>query len=272
MIGFSAIELSVFALSVGLTVAHRVYPTWPVANAVALSLAFGAIALLRLDSFFTGGALLTGLFFYDVWFVFGTAAVFGGESVMVSVAKSVEGPIAIRFPKDVFNRAGGMTMLGLGDIVLPGSMLALALRFDYHLALERVSPPPTPRSSWPKPYFYTTLAAYVAGLVTTIVVMHTFKAAQPALLYLSPACVTAPVLCALAKGELKAFWAFDDGAEEERLKQEAKEAGKEQEAGKEKEAAPKVEAIEPTAVSSSLAPENGGRVLRSRTSCTSLQQ
>lgn len=32
------------------------------------------------------------------------------------------------------------------------------------------------------------LVAYVLGLVTTVVVMHRFKAAQPALLYLSPAC------------------------------------------------------------------------------------
>ncbi len=245
-LSFSALELSIFTLSLALTAFHHLYPTWPVANVVALSLAFGAVALLRLDSFFTGGALLTGLFLYDIWFVFGTKAVFGGESVMVSVAKNVEGPIAIRFPKDLTDSTSGMTMLGLGDIVLPGAMLALALRFDYHLALERISPPPTPRGRWPKPYFYSTLVAYVAGLVTTIVVMHTFKAAQPALLYLSPACVSAPVLCALAKGELKvrcsvrcdapgrrradlplraaspaqAFWAFDDGAEEERVRQE----------------------------------------------------
>ena len=122
---------------------------------------------------------------------------------MVSVARSVEGPIAVRFPKDLLDSASGMTMLGLGDIVLPGSMLALALRFDYHLALERMSPPPTTRGTWPKPYFYSTLVAYVAGLATTIVVMHSFKAAQPALLYLSPACILAPFLCAAAKGELK---------------------------------------------------------------------
>jgi minor histocompatibility antigen H13 len=44
-------------------------------NILALSLTHTALALLKLDSFFTGTILLGGLFFYDIWFVFFTKVV-----------------------------------------------------------------------------------------------------------------------------------------------------------------------------------------------------
>lgn len=66
-------------------------------------------------------------------------------------------------------------MLGLGDIVIPGTFIALALRYDYARSQS---------AKFTKPYFAVTLMAYVAGLVCTMVVMHVFGRAQPALLYL----------------------------------------------------------------------------------------
>jgi len=58
-----------------------------------------------------------------------------------------------------------------------------------------------------------------AGLATTILAMHTFRAAQPALLYLSPACIVSVMLCALVRGESAKLWAYVDGEEEEASKQ-----------------------------------------------------
>ena len=52
-------------------------------------------------------------------------------------------------------------------------------------------------------YFYSGFIAYFVGLVVTVLVMHTFKAAQPALLYLVPACLGTPITLALIRGELK---------------------------------------------------------------------
>lgn len=123
-------------------------------------------------------------------------------------------------------------MLGLGDIVIPGTFVALALRYDYaqyaktitdecevdgnEVSGERsttgsgelatdghgsLSPATSPtaasssikldenqqldfRRTAPKPYFHAALVAYVSGLMTTMLVMHVFHAAQPALLYL----------------------------------------------------------------------------------------
>ena len=76
-------------------------------------------------------------------------------------------------------------MLGLGDIVIPGAFVALGLRYDY--ARHLLSAPKGQSASvgsYSKPYFHAGMVAYVAGLATTMTVMHVFKAAQPALLYL----------------------------------------------------------------------------------------
>ena len=99
---------------------------------------------------------------------------------MVTVAKSFEAPIKLVFPQDLIERgffAENMAMLGLGDIVIPGIFIALLLRYDK--SLKRNS----------NFYFNVTFIAYILGLLTTIGVMHVFKHAQPALLYLVPACL-----------------------------------------------------------------------------------
>jgi Signal peptide peptidase len=44
-------------------------------NILALSFAYNALCLLKLDSFQTGTILLAGLFVYDIWWVFGTEVV-----------------------------------------------------------------------------------------------------------------------------------------------------------------------------------------------------
>lgn len=54
-------------------------------------------------------------------------------------------------------------------------------------------------------YFYAGFLAYILGLLTTIGVMHFFKAAQPALLYLVPSCLGIPFLAAMVKGDLSAL-------------------------------------------------------------------
>lgn len=47
------------------------------------------------------------------------------------------------------------------------------------------------------------MVAYILGLIVTIFVMYHFKAAQPALLYLSPACIGASFLTSLVLGDVK---------------------------------------------------------------------
>ena len=99
---------------------------------------------------------------------------------MIKVATSLDAPIKILWPKSyVFSTAQGFTMLGLGDIVIPGMFVSTALRFDLSRSAHK-----DPRQPFSKPYFRAAIFAYVTGLATTMAVMHIFGAAQPALLYL----------------------------------------------------------------------------------------
>ncbi|KAK0461132.1 signal peptide peptidase-domain-containing protein [Desarmillaria tabescens] len=167
---------------------------------LSLSFSHNALSLLKIDSFKTGSILLTGLFFYDIWWVFGTR-------VMVEVATTLDIPIKLLWPKSmVFSDLRGFTMLGLGDVVIPGAFIALALRYDYH----RFSRQSHSGTRFSRPYFHASLSAYVTGLVTTMSVMHFFGKAQPALLYLSPACILSFVMTALCRGELSDAWDWSD--------------------------------------------------------------
>ncbi|KAK4056739.1 hypothetical protein OIO90_002291 [Microbotryomycetes sp. JL221] len=230
LVSFNLIQLSSFIIAIMLTLYQHWKPNWIIANWMALTFAFNAIGLMKLDSFMTGSVLLGLLFFYDIWyvhwFVRARIQIEIGFDVMVSVATKLDAPIKITFPKDLI-QFKGFSLLGLGDIVLPGIFVALAMRFDYHQALsrsiEQKQIPIKPLiNKFKKPYFWTVLIAYILGLTMTIVVMHTFKAAQPALLYLSPACITSVFICALFRGELKNLLEFSEPEEEEEQEKEEK--------------------------------------------------
>lgn len=220
-LSFNAVDVGMLGVSLLLVGVYVVTKNWIISNLLALSLALNAIGLMSLDSFRTGAIMLGGLFVYDIFWVFATP-------VMVSVAKNFDAPIKIVWPKNIveaviaLSASGPMpklqfTMLGLGDIVIPGIFVALALRYDQLKASEAKPSVQFTKhfSQFAKPYFAATMAAYVAGLGTTMMVMHFFKAAQPALLYLSPACTGALFLTAFLRGDLKEVWNWTDGEEEE---------------------------------------------------------
>jgi len=197
-------------ISSGLSGYYWFTKNWIISNLFGEAFALGAIQLLHLDSFKTGTILLSGLFFYDIFWVFGT-------EVMVSVAKSFDAPIKLVFPKNLFTtEAFQFTMLGLGDIVIPGIFVALALRFDQSLNKNKKN------KSFPKPYFTACFTAYTIGLITTVVVMQTFQAAQPALLYLSPACILSVIFTAWRRQELNILFSYSPNSE---LKKEIKDEG-----------------------------------------------
>ncbi|KAJ3724448.1 peptidase A22B, signal peptide peptidase [Lentinula raphanica] len=169
-------------------------------DVLSMSFCHNALSLLKVDSFKTGTALLSGLFVYDIWWVFGTP-------VMVEVATKLDVPIKLLWPKSIhLSDSSGYTLLGLGDVVVPGCFVSLALRFDYDRHLKTGKP-------FSKPYFYAALSAYIIGLATTMSVMHIFQAAQPALLYLSPACILSFVTTALARNEFSEAWNWTDESE-----------------------------------------------------------
>jgi minor histocompatibility antigen H13 len=88
--------------------------------------------------------------------------------------------------------------------------------------------------------------------------MHQFRAAQPALLYLSPACILSVTFTALLRGELKAFWQFNDEDEEDKKAREEKERiaqekeEHEKAAAKQSELKATTEVVAPVAIASSV--------------------
>jgi len=203
---------------------------WALNNVFGIVFCLQGVERFSLGTYKIGAILLTGLFFYDIFWVFGT-------DVMVTVAKGVDGPIKILFPKTLTPdpETGKLqtSLLGLGDIVIPGFFLALLLRFDAHKceSLKKVSKDII-HAAFPKPYFHSCLFAYVLGLVATNAAMFFFESAQPALLYLVPACLLGSLLTAVVRGELKELL---DYSEEEEEEEEVRDEGEEKEEEKKKE-------------------------------------
>jgi len=125
---FTRADIISFVLSLILGAWYCWKKYWIANNIIGLCFCIQAISFLSIGSYKIGCILLTGLFFYDIFWVFGT-------EVMVTVAKSFDAPVKLLFPKNIFAEQLQFSMLGLGDIVLPGVLIAFLLRFDYKIVL-----------------------------------------------------------------------------------------------------------------------------------------
>lgn len=182
--------------------------SWPLLDLLGISLMLLVLRTLRLGGLRVACVLLPLCFFYDVFFVFIQPMLFGGgESVMVEVARGAGSdevlPMLLRVPRLSGPQVsrGGYSMLGFGDIILPGLLVALTRRLD----VER-------RAPWPRGYFAPCLAAYGVGLTLTYValVFSWFgDQGQPALLYLVPCTLGTVLTLAWCRGDLPQLWAAD---------------------------------------------------------------
>ena len=205
--------LGAFLCGAGAAAWYALTGSWASNNALGFAFCIAGIALINLGSVPVGALLLGGLFAYDIVMVFGTGALLGANkvSIMEEVATRVDGPIKLLFPLAGADALGKRpySMLGLGDILVPGAFLALLVRFDDARAVVAGA---AARGDVATPYFNCGLLAYTAGLIVTTISMHTYDTAQPALLYLVPAVLGATAVLALARGEFAALWAFSEDA------------------------------------------------------------
>jgi minor histocompatibility antigen H13 len=206
-IEWTVIDVIAFILGTSIGVWYVLTKHWVANNILGLSFSIQGVALLSLGSFQTGVILLGGLFLYDIFWVFGT-------DVMVTVAKSFDAPIKLLWPKDLLAEELQFSMLGLGDIVIPGIFIALMIRFDAFRSRKQYK-----NKDFPRPYFTFTFVGYILGMVATISVMHFFQAAQPALLYLVPCCIGGSLAAALLLGEFRQLIFFEEKASKEQKKE-----------------------------------------------------
>ncbi|KAI0968850.1 signal peptide peptidase-domain-containing protein [Xylaria arbuscula] len=106
-----------FVLAVGANVFYYTTESVFISNVMGYAFSYAGIIIMSPTTFTTGSAVLYGLFFYDIVMVFYTP-------YMVTVATKIEAPIKLTF---------GASMLGLGDIVVPGMFIGLCLRFDHYM-------------------------------------------------------------------------------------------------------------------------------------------
>jgi signal peptide peptidase-like protein 2B len=103
-------------------------------------------------------------------------------------------PMLLTLPR-IGDYQGGSTMLGLGDIILPGLLVAFAARYD------RASGVPLCRG-----YFRLMVLGYAVGLMMANMAVYLMQMGQPALLYLVPCTLGLFALVAWGDGTLKQMW------------------------------------------------------------------
>ena len=122
-------------LSLLLAIAAQLYfnlveKPWWLTNILGFSFAYNALQIMSPTTAWTGTLILMALFIYDIYFVFFTP-------LMVTVATNIDIPAKLLFPRPVGPNQDqskrSLSMLGLGDIVLPGIIIGYALRFDLYL-------------------------------------------------------------------------------------------------------------------------------------------
>lgn len=147
---YTSAEIFSFALALSIVCVWVLTGHWLLMDAMGMGLCVAFIAFVRLPSLKVSTLLLTGLLLYDVFWVFFSSYIFSAN-VMVKVAtRPAENPVGMVARK--FNLAmakeapklnlpgklvfpsmqnnGHFSMLGLGDIVMPGLLLCFVLRYD----------------------------------------------------------------------------------------------------------------------------------------------
>ena len=195
LIGTSTMA-SIIGTAIGFTLSLSWYFThnWMLNNTLALILAITFLKTLRLTTLIPGLVLLSLLFFYDIFWVFLSPYFTStGQSVMMVVATGLDIPIKIVMPHLTSDYpTSACSLLGLGDILIPGIFIAFLSRFGFEVANTSL-------------YFNVSLIAYSIALLACGACLWIFHAAQPALLYIVPALFIATGWLAQKRNEWEAL-------------------------------------------------------------------
>lgn len=180
---------------------------WILQDILGILFSINMLKVLRLPSLKICTILLSTLFIYDIFFVFITPLITkDGKSVMVEVATGgntgEQLPMVLKVPHLSGNpdlKACGVpySMLGFGDILVPGLLLSYCHSFDLYVGTSY------------KLYWLLTNIAYSLGIVATFLSLYLMKAAQPALLFLVPFTLVPVFIVSLVRGDFSKMWQGD---------------------------------------------------------------
>ena len=178
---------------------------WLLQDMLGVAYCLFVLRRVRLPTLKSCASFLLALLAFDVFFVFVTPLLTRtGESIMVEVASGPADslsherlPMVLKVPQLSFSALTlcdePFSILGFGDIVVPGFLVAYCHRFDVHIRSRQV-------------YFVACTVAYAVGLLVTFVAMALMQMGQPTLLYLVSSTLLTSLAVAACRQELTLFW------------------------------------------------------------------
>ncbi|PIN01649.1 putative protein, contains PA domain [Handroanthus impetiginosus] len=199
----SYLTLAVAPFCIAFAVVWAVYRevsfAWIGQDILGIALIITVLQIVRIPNLKVGTVLLGCAFIYDIFWVFISKTLFK-ESVMIVVARGDRSgedgiPMLLKIPR-LFDPWGGYSIIGFGDILLPGLVVAFSLRYDW-LA----------KKSLRAGYFLWAMLAYGLGLLITYVALNLMDGhGQPALLYIVPFTLGTFLALGRKRGDLNILW------------------------------------------------------------------
>ncbi|MBA0831725.1 hypothetical protein Goarm_016169 [Gossypium armourianum] len=166
---------------------------------MGIALIITVLQIVRVPNLKVGTVLLGCAFLYDIFWVFVSKWWFH-ESVMIVVARGDKSgedgiPMLLKIPR-IYDPWGGYSVIGFGDIILPGLLVAFSLRYDW-----------LTKNTLRAGYFIWAMTAYGLGLLVTYVALNLMDGhGQPALLYIVPFILGTFITLGKKRGDLKTLW------------------------------------------------------------------
>ncbi|XP_051132709.1 signal peptide peptidase-like 4 isoform X1 [Andrographis paniculata] len=199
----SYLTMAVSPFCIAFAVLWAVYRTisfaWIGQDILGIALIITVLQIVQVPNLKVGAVLLGCAFLYDIFWVFVSKWWFH-KSVMIVVARGdgsgEDGiPMLLKIPR-LFDPWGGYSIIGFGDIIIPGLLVAYSLRYDW-LAKKTLK----------AGYFLWAMVAYGLGLLVTYVALNMMDGhGQPALLYIVPFTLGTLITLANKRGDLKHLW------------------------------------------------------------------
>ena len=188
-------ELISFFISLCICISYVYTKNWILNNMIGISLVFLLIRSVRMPNYFVALLMLGFAFFYDIFWVFFSTHLFG-KSVMAYVATNLNLPMKIICPILSNSPLQSCSLLGLGDMALPGFFISYCYYYD---RVKNISI-----------YHITSMIGYCIALGLCLICLIFFHSAQPALLYISPCVLMSVGYVGWKRGEFKELWAGID--------------------------------------------------------------
>ncbi|EOY24768.1 Signal peptide peptidase-like 2 isoform 4 [Theobroma cacao] len=134
----SYLTLAVSPFCIAFAVVWAVYRNvsfaWIGQDILGIALIITVLQIVHVPNLKVGTVLLSCAFLYDIFWVFVSKKLFH-ESVMIVVARGDKSgedgiPMLLKIPR-MFDPWGGYSIIGFGDILLPGLLIAFSLRYDW---------------------------------------------------------------------------------------------------------------------------------------------